>query len=47
MFHNDETGRIAIFNQTSSYLITTETYKPKPFSKFVEGCYLVNQTKKY
>lgn len=45
MFHNDETGRIAIFNRTSGDLITTETYKPKPFNKFVEGCYLGNRPK--
>ena len=35
MFHNAEIGRIAIFNKTSGDLITTETYKPKPFNKFV------------
>lgn len=45
MFHNNETGRIAIFNKTSGDLITTETYKPKPFNKFVEGCYLGNRPK--
>ena len=45
MFHNDETGRIAIFNRTSGDLITTETYTPKPFNKFVEGCYLGNRPK--
>jgi hypothetical protein len=45
MYHNDETGRIAIFNKTSGDLITTEKYKPKPFNKFVEGCYLGNRPK--
>ena len=45
MFYNDEIGRIAIFNKTSGDLITTETYKPKPFNKFVEGCYLGNRPK--
>ena len=45
MFYNNETGRIAIFNKTSGDLITTETYKPKPFNKFVEGCYLGNRPK--
>lgn len=45
MFQNDETGRIAIFNKTSGDLITTETYKPKPFNKFVKGCYLGNRPK--
>lgn len=45
MFHNDETGRIAIFNRTSGDLITTETYTPKPFNKFVGGCYLCNRPK--
>lgn len=45
MFHNDETGRIAIFNRTSGDLITTETYKPKAFNKFLEGCYLGNRPK--
>lgn len=38
-------GRIAIFNRTSGDLITMETYKPKPFNKFVEGCYLGNRPK--
>ena len=36
-FMNNKTGRIAIFNRTGGDLITTETYKPRAFNKFVEG----------
>lgn len=46
MFHNNETGRIAIFNRTSEDFITTETFEKPTYQKYVDGKYLGSLTKK-
>lgn len=46
MFHNNETGRIAIFNRTSEDFITTETFEERVFNQYVDGKYLGSLTKK-
>ena len=46
MFHNNGTGRIAIFNWTSEDFITTETFPERVFNQYVDGKYLGSLTKK-
>jgi len=46
MFHNDETGRIAIFDRTTEEFITTETFVTRLYNKYVAGSYLGSPTKK-
>ena len=46
MFHNNEIGRIAIFNRTSEDFITTETFEERVFNQYVDGKYLGSLTKK-